>query len=64
MEDYQIRVIDEWKELGERIDRLTKFMYSPKFLKVKKDEQVRLRLQMNVMLNYSEILSDRIKNFK
>lgn len=64
MEDYQKRVIAEKEELDGRLARLEKFISSTKFSNVREEEQERLSVQAEIMKEYSEILSERIKAFK
>jgi len=63
MEAYQERVVEEKKELDEKISKLSPFISSEKFLSVKEDEANRLRNQLSIMVDYSNILGERIANF-
>ena len=64
MQPHQDRVVEEKKELDEKIVKLDLFIESnPLFQKVPLDEQNRLRSQLDVMQEYSAILKDRIANF-
>lgn len=60
---WQQRVINEEKELSEKIDKLVIFIDSFGFAKLDVDEQYMLKRQLNAMLLYSEALSDRISVF-
>lgn len=62
---HQQRVVDEKRELDEKIQKLTAFVYSEKLTSVVKDDDERRRLlqQDELMRQYSRILSERIANF-
>ena len=62
---HQQRVVDEKRELDEKIQKLTAFIYSEKFTSVVKDEDESRRLlqQDELMRQYSRILYERIANF-
>lgn len=63
MEAYQERVIEEKKQLDERLTKLIAFLDNAG-RRVPPDELHRLGEQREVMLKYSSILADRITNFK
>lgn len=63
MEPHQQRVVDENKELNEKIDKLYIFMHTDKFKSLDKEEIDRLRNQFSVMNLYSQILEQRISAF-
>lgn len=63
MEDFQVRVVEEKKELDGKITRLSAFIFSDKFASVLKEEQERMERQLYVMMNYSRCLKDRIAAF-
>ena len=63
MEAYQDRVVLEKKELDDKISKLSLFIISEKFSSVKEDEANRLRNQLSIMIDYSNILGERIANF-
>jgi hypothetical protein len=63
MKDYQQRVVDEKKELDEKINKLEQFITSEKINSVDPNEAFRLKTQLVTMINYSEILGERIKFF-
>jgi hypothetical protein len=64
MEEFQKRVIDEKRELDEKIHRLTIFIYdSLGFKDINEGEQGRLRVQLWIMKSYSAVLGERIKSF-
>lgn len=61
MEDWQTRVIAERDELGERLIKLSAFIIqSAAFRSLSADERQRLRHQREHMLDYHEILGERI----
>ena len=63
MEDYQIRVIQEQKELDEKINKLEAFIRTDTYDKLDDDEKFRLIDQWEVMNDYSTILGKRIECF-
>jgi len=63
MQPHQQRVIDEQRDLDERIAKLAKFVESPPFKSVPYAEQGRMSDQLEVMLIYSSILGERIADF-
>ena len=64
MEAYQLRVVEEKKELDEKIERLKAFMEGSIFASLDRDERSRLTLQLEHMNGYSEVLGQRIAAFK
>ena len=64
MEAYQLRVIEEKKELDAKIKSLENFLKLEIFVKIEKSEQNRLKSQLNIMREYATILHQRIINFK
>ncbi|TDS82619.1 hypothetical protein [Comamonas sp. JUb58] len=62
---HQQRVVDEKRELDEKLQKLTAFINSEKFAEIVKDEDERGRLvcQEDVMKDYSAILDERIAAF-
>ena len=63
-EDYQQRVIEEKKELDEKIVNLRGFVGTEPFSKLSPRAQTLLMQQDATMRNYSHILADRIKLFE
>lgn len=65
MQAHQLRVAEEKKELDEKIEALYDFIvvFQGFFETLTKDEQERLKRQLEIMKQYSEILEERIKNF-
>ncbi len=64
MEDYQKRVVEEREELEGKIERLYAFLGSASAVNTGAKEIRRLRLQVDYMASYSEVLRDRIAAFK
>lgn len=62
MEEYQKRVVEEKKELDEKIIKLSQFIFSEKFI-VPKGEQERMERQFFSMVEYSRCLRERIAAF-
>ena len=60
---HQQRVLQEKKELDEKLERLRAFLASPAALNVPDDERTRLQSQLHIMREYSGILLDRINVF-
>lgn len=62
---HQQRVVDEKKELEEKLTKLTKFIESDKFSELVPDEYERrlLVMQEDIMSDYVGILIERIDNF-
>ena len=63
LEPHQQRVVDENKELKEKIDKLQSFMLSPKWKELQDIDQYLLSSQLQVMQTYSQILFQRITRF-
>jgi hypothetical protein len=63
LEPYQERVVDEKRQLDEKIELLTTFLNSKAALDVLEDEQQRLVRQLGIMHLYSRVLGERIKGF-
>ncbi len=62
MRPHQERVVAEQNELGARLDKLKAFiMESPIFKTLPAEEQKRLNPQHDAMLEYFEILGERIR---
>lgn len=64
MEAYQLRVIQEKKDLDEKLEKLSAFLLNERFLSLPPDEQARLSIQRFCMDGYSKILGERILAFK
>jgi len=61
---YQLRVIDEKEELDTKLTNLWSFMGSVPFKQLDMAEQIRLQRQRFVMMQYSDILRERIDHFE
>lgn len=62
MKAHQERVVNEQNALDEKIGKLTEFLAKPTI--ACPIELYRLQQQLVIMHQYSEILGERIKNFK
>ena len=64
MQAHQQRVVDEKTELDTKASALSEFIGSnPLFDTIDPDEQERLKVQNDIMWQYSEILGERIAAF-
>lgn len=63
MESWQERVIDERKQLDDKIAKLLAFLEGPQFFKLAEGERARLRRQYGAMKDYSQALEERIDAF-
>lgn len=57
---YQVRVLEERKELDTRVDALESFTHSVAFRALPASEKALLEYQLEAMRRYSEILGERI----
>lgn len=64
MEAYQQRVVDERRELDEKIERLAGFIASTAFDFVDHEQRQLLLRQHDAMVTYSDILQQRISLFE
>ena len=64
LQPWQQRLIDEKNELDERVTKLSIFVESPAFKEVDRDEQRRLRIQLELMLELQVVLLARIRAFQ
>lgn len=64
MAPYQERVVQEKKELDEKLVKLNAFLLSDQFTLLPTDEQGRLNIQRFCMDGYSRMLGERILAFK
>lgn len=60
---YQQRVIDENRELGEKLAKLLAFFQTPAFVELSEAERSRLRNQARFMDGYAAVLEERIAAF-
>ena len=63
MEDYQLRVIEEAKQLEEKLDKLRAFLGTRKDVYIRVEELDLLVLQADIMQAYLRILNIRIQGF-
>ena len=63
MQEYQKRVVEEFENLEDKIERLGNFINSEKINTVPEMEASRLGQQYIAMGVYSQILAERIENF-
>lgn len=64
MQQHQQRVVNEKKELDDKLDKLKNFIENTILFKsLPADERGRLNRQFDVMAEYSSILSQRIAAF-
>ena len=63
MQTHQQRVVDEQKELGDKLDKLSTFFSNPIFATLPVEEQMRLEQQKHFMHGYNEVLKSRIEAF-
>jgi hypothetical protein len=60
MQPYQVRVLEERKELAARIERLMAFLAAPQVGPVTPEQRL-LRVQLPVMQAYLAVLDERIE---
>ena len=63
LEPHQERVVDEKRQLDEKIEKLTDFLRTPQAVDVPSAEVERLLSQLGIMHLYSRVLRDRIRHF-
>jgi hypothetical protein len=63
MAPHQQRVVIELEELVHKIDKLTEFLKGDLFQTIPNDEKDRLERQHVAMLEYRDILAERIVHF-
>lgn len=64
MQPHQQRVVDEKKDLDEKISKLRDFQNaSPIWKKLPLEQKTLLRSQLGYMVNYSVVLNERINLF-
>jgi hypothetical protein len=63
MQEFQQRVLEEKKQLDERLEKLTAFINGSKFETLDAADQERLHHQQEVMREYAQILAERIADF-
>lgn len=60
---HQQRVVDERQELEDRINKLRAFIPTDLCMSLPFAERARLARQLKIMLEYSEVLAERIEAF-
>ena len=63
MEEYQKRVVEEKKDLDQKIVKLTTFLFSEASAGMDEEENLRMLKQKYSMMDYSRMLGERIGNF-
>lgn len=63
MEAYQGRVVEEKRELDEKLERLSVLIGSDRFQELSVAECKRLVLQFSIMQEYARVLGERISAF-
>jgi len=63
IQPHQQRVIDEEKELSDRIVKLQDFLLGKVYFTLPSDERARLREQTVHMIGYRNVLRERIAQF-
>lgn len=63
MAPHQERVVQEKRELDEKLSKLSAFLVSDLYHTLPAEERDRLTRQHNVMTQYSQILGERIAAF-
>lgn len=58
---HQQRVVDEKRELDAKIAKLGEFIDGPTFIRDGDAERIRLRLQLKYMIQYSDVLEERLR---
>lgn len=64
MNDWQQRVIDEKRELCERLAKLRQFFVTTAFAEMDSESRELMKRQAKIMQNYTNVLNERIKRFK
>lgn len=64
MEGYQKRVIDERDELESKLKKLSDFVLTKEYEELSIEEKTRLIRQKLIMNLYTQVLFERIENFK
>jgi len=63
LKPHQQRVVAEWNELGERLEKLWAFFNTDIYAGLPEVERIRLRHQARFMDGYAAILTERIADF-
>lgn len=63
MEAYQERVVEEKRELDEKLAKLLAFIDTERFAALSVEEQMRMNIQRSIMACYNQVLGQRIEAF-
>lgn len=63
LEAYQERVLEERAQLNDRLNKLDAWLYTEKFNCLSLDDQDLLITQQRIMVEYLDVLDQRINNF-
>lgn len=63
MEEYQERVLEEQRELSEKIVKLIRFTTTGTYRELPIEERQLLTSQLHAMTHYNDVLTQRIANF-
>ena len=65
MEDWKVNVVEEFKELNDRVEKMWNFVHKdPKFEELNKTERKLLLRQLTGMSTYLDALEDRLEYYK
>jgi hypothetical protein len=63
MHAHEVRVVEERRELADRLDRLEAFLGGDTFMRLEEGERELLERQARVMREYVDVLDERIRGF-
>jgi len=63
LEPYQLRVIDEFKDIDFKVRKIEKFILTDVYKNLSKSEQSMIDLQVMYMTGYYKVLMERINRF-
>ena len=63
LQEWQVRVLEEKRELDTRLEKLHAFIRGPSFALVPADQRLLLEKQANLMTQLSCVLGDRLAAF-
>lgn len=63
MQAYQERVVEEKRELDEKLAKLDTFANTEQYAALSVKEQTQMTRQLCIMHNYSKVLGDRMEAF-
>jgi hypothetical protein len=64
MKEFQQRVVEEKAELDKKLTKLRAFFETESYIGLDWEEQDRLQRQVGFMKSYSDVLAERIEEFK